>query len=254
MKLFATIILVLGLTTAACTSIGGAPAEPLPPDANAPAAQPSPSQETATDPSNNGCPGGDLEGCFGYQQMGQYVNAVLPLVSQFFETQFSDVAPPRDVVLVPAGQVARGACGVSTATAYEYCAADQTIYIGQNLVWAFYRQSGDAAPALALAHEWGHHLQFAERLPAFGSVSAAIAVENQADCIAGAWAKYAKEQGWLNEADDLRDVYNLLEMIGSREGRARDHGTTEERLSAFQMSYEGGVKACNSFFPRSPIA
>ena len=82
--------------------------------------------------------------------------------------------------------------------------------------------------------------------------SASVAVENQADCIAGAWAKYAKEQGWLNEQDDLQDVNSLLELIGSREGRARDHGTAAERLKAFQMSYEGGIKACNSFFPRSP--
>jgi predicted metalloprotease len=258
MKLIATIILILGLATAACTSTGNTSdvsASPeSPAEASTPAPQPPAAPQTTASTSSNGCPNGDLEGCFGYRQMGEYVDAVFPMVARFFETQFPDVSAPRDVVFVPAGQAARGACGVSTATAYEYCAADQTIYVGQNLVWAFYRQSGDAAPALALAHEWGHHLQFAERLPAFGSVSASIAVENQADCIAGAWAKYAKEQGWLQENDDLQDVQKLIEMIGSQESSDRDHGTTAERLEAFQRSYAGGIKACNAFFPRSPIA
>src|SRR5690606_28680706 len=129
---------------------------------------------------------------------------------------------------------------------------NNTIYIGQDLIWAFYRQAGDAAPAVALAHEWGHHLQSMLGVPFARSQSQAIAFENQADCISGAWAKYADEQAWL-EDDDLGDIETLLRLIGSRESRARDHGTTAERAEAFQLSYENGIEACNAYFPNSPV-
>ena len=188
--------------------------------------------------------------------MDEYLDAVTPMVAAFFNARFEDVPDPRDIIYVARGQGVRGACGISDSQAYEYCAANQTIYVGQDLLWAFYRQAGDAAPAIGLAHEWAHHLQYMLDLPAFSSQSqaAAVNIENQADCIAGAWAKYAKEQGWLEEADDLRDASGLLQAIGSREGAGRDHGTAAERLRAFELSYQGGIAACNSYFPRSPIA
>ena len=248
--LLIAITLSFVLAGCAATGIGG-------PDG--PSSTPSSPASTATPSSNNtvsGRCGGSLEGCFGYNEMDDYLDAITPMVAGFFNTQFDDVRDPRDIVYVLRGQGVRGACGVSNSQAYEYCAANQTIYVGQDLLWSFYRQAGDAAPAIGLAHEWAHHLQFMLNLPAFGSQSqaAAINIENQADCIAGAWAKYAKDQGWLEEADDLRDAAGLLQAIGSREGPSRDHGTAAERLEAFEMSSKGGIAACNKFFPRSPVA
>jgi predicted metalloprotease len=195
--------------------------------------------------------GGSLEGCFTYDEMDEYVAAILPMVQQYFTTAYEGLPEP-EVVYIPSGRAARGYCGVSTSEAYEYCSADQTIYVGQDLIWAFYRQAGDAAPAVALAHEWGHHLQFMLDVPFAQTRAEAIAFENQADCIAGAWAQYADGQGWL-EDDDLSDIETLLQLIGSRESRARDHGTTAERSEAFELSYEGGIAACNAYFPDSPL-
>jgi predicted metalloprotease len=216
-----------------------------------PAPTATPSSSTATVSSR--C-GGSLEGCFTYNQMDEYLDAITPMVEGFFTATYPKVSEPRNLVFVPRGQAVRSACGVSDSQAYEYCAGDRSIYIGQDLLWAFYRQEGDAAPAIGLAHEWAHHLQNMLDLPAFGIQSQSVKVENQADCVAGAWAKYADEQGWLEEKDDLADAEGLLQTIGSAEGPGRDHGTSAERLKAFESAFKGGITACNSYFPNSPIA
>jgi hypothetical protein len=205
------------------------------------------------DASSQRCGGGSLEGCFTYYEMGEYLDAVTPMVAQYFEENFPRVPAPRDIVYIPAGRAARTYCGTSNSYAYEYCPANQTIYIGQDLLWQFYAGAGDAAPAVGLAHEWGHHLQTMLGVQAV-SRSEAIEFENQADCVSGAWAKYASEKGWLEADDDLRDVSRLLDAIGSAEGPGRDHGTADEREEAFEAAYAKGIKACNEFFPDSPLA
>jgi len=254
MKLPLLLALTLSVVLAGCAAVGGNGTDREPSRSSSqPQATSTPSNMTTT--VSTRCDG-SLEGCFTYSEMDDYLDAITPMVASFFEAEFENVAAPRNIVYVARGQGARGACGVSDSQAYEYCSANQTIYVGQDLLWTFYRQAGDAAPAIGLAHEWAHHLQFMLDLPAFGAPTqaAAIGIENQADCIAGAWAKYAKDQCWLEEDDDLDDAAGLLQAIGSREGPGRDHGTAAERLKAFEMSYKGGIEACNSYFPRSPLA
>jgi predicted metalloprotease len=247
-KLF-SIALFLSLFLAACggSTVGGSQ------EGQAAPAQPSPPTQTATT-TNTGCPGGSLEGCFSYSQMAAYLEAVKPMVAQFFQTSYPRISAPRDIVYVPAGRAAAGPCGYSTSAAYEYCAANRKIYIGQDLLWAFYRQHGDAAPVIGLAHEWAHHLQFMLDVPAARTAAESVRFENQADCLSGAFARYAGEQGWLEYPDDLEDVDGLLQTIGSRETASRDHGTAAERARAFDMGFESGATACNSFFPNSPVA
>jgi predicted metalloprotease len=231
-----------GVETAAATEAVESTNTPIPD----PAATSTPPQAVSDDR----C-GGSLEGCFGYDEMDEYVSAIIPMVQQYFTTTYEGLPEP-EIVYIPNGYRARSYCGLSNSQAYEYCTGDQTIYIGQDLIWAFYRQAGDAAPAVALAHEWGHHLQFTLGVSYGRTQSSAIAFENQADCISGAWAGYADEQGWL-EDDDLDDIDVLMQLIGAGESRARDHGTTAERIEAFELSYEGGIEACNAYFPDSPL-
>jgi predicted metalloprotease len=197
--------------------------------------------------------GGSLEGCFSYYEMDEYLDAVIPMVAQYFEEHYPRVSAPRDIVYIPSGRAAQTVCGTSNSYSYEYCPANRSIYIGQDLLWQFYAGAGDAAPAIGLAHEWGHHLQTMLGVQAV-SRTQAIKFENQADCVSGAWAKYADEQGWLEADDDLRDATKLLDAIGSAEGPGRDHGTSAERESAFNTAYSKGIAACNAFFPDSPIA
>jgi predicted metalloprotease len=253
MRLLGVLAVAFALLLAGCASwTGGSGSSPATQStASAPAATaPAPSQTSAAAAR---C-GGSLEGCFSYAEMDDYLDAIVPMVAQFFETAYPDVAGPRDIVYIPHGRAAASCGGYSDSMAYEYCTANQTIYVGQDLLWSFYRQAGDAAPAIGLAHEWGHHLQYMLNVPLARTASQSIKFENQADCISGAWARYADEQGWLETDDDIADIEVLLEAIGSSESSARDHGTPSERADAFYRAYEKGIEACNAYFPASPIA
>jgi predicted metalloprotease len=86
------------------------------------------------------------------------------------------------------------------------------------------------------------------------SAAQSVGFENQADCVSGAWARYADQQGWLELPDDLGDIESLLRAIGTREGPGRDHGTAAERARAFDQGFRTGLKACNSFSPSAPIS
>jgi predicted metalloprotease len=259
MKLLFIIAAGLSLSAVACASAGvssvaettpvvEAPAvattEPVTPVAEAPL--PTPTTVPDAKPVS-------LEGAFTYYEMSDYLDAIAPMVAQFYEEEYPDIPDPK-LVYIPSGRATRGACGYSDSTAYEYCSGSGTIYVGQDLLWAFYDDAGDAAPAIALAHEWGHHIQNYRGVPFANTAAKSVEFENQADCLSGAWARYADEQGWLETEDDLDDVGRLMQFIGSSETSRRDHGTTAERSAAFESAYEDGATACNAFFPDEPVA
>jgi predicted metalloprotease len=204
-------------------------------------------------PAQSACGSGSLEACFMHRQMPEFLDRVLPMVQQFFKEQYPRVAAPRNVQLVRSGDSGLSPCrdaagrnGRYTDNSFEYCSANQTVYIGQDTLWAFYR-IGDAAPVLAIAHEWAHHVQSeaGTRFPRTAAES--VRFENQADCMAGAWAKYAREKGWLEYPDDVQDINSLVRAIGSREGPGRDHGTAAERSTAFEQGFDTGLSACNRY-------
>ena len=224
------LVIATSIALAGCASAGNA----------APAPQPTRTPQFAS-----------LEGRFSFDRIGAFLSAVEPMVAQFFETPLPDLPDPGSIVFVPRGRASSSPCGYHDSEAYEYCPAGQSIYIGQDLLWAFYRM-GDAGPVVALAHEWGHHLQALRRVTPPRTPAQSVNYENQADCIAGAWTNYAGAQGWLELPDDLDDVGGLLRAIGSRETSRRDHGTGAERANAFHLGYRDGVKGCNSFSPGTP--
>jgi predicted metalloprotease len=238
MKLLLAIAMTLSLAAAGCGFARDASVADNPPSAT-----PATPAATAT----------SLEGAFAYSEMGQYLDTIAPMVAAYFRETYPDLLEPR-LVFIPEGRIARGECGVSTSWAYEYCSANATIYVGQDLVWAFYRQAGDAAPAIGLAHEWGHHVQVMLGVPFGRTVAQSVNFENQADCFSGAWARYAGQQGWLETEDDLEDIGVLMQLIGARETSRRDHGTVAERTRAFYLAYEDGLGACNVFSPTRPVA
>jgi predicted metalloprotease len=180
------------------------------------------------------------------------------MLTSFFTTEYPRLRAPR-VVYVERGQRLATPCldgsggrGNATSQSYEYCPADRTIYVGQDLLWTFYRM-GDAAPVIGLAHEWGHHIQFIVGVPSPRTLAQSVNFENQADCVAGAWARYARDRGWLEAPDDLDDVGVLLRAIGTRETAGRDHGTATERRTAFDLGLGSGLEGCNRYAERTPI-
>lgn len=220
----------------------------------------SPPLAPTTAPTATAEPRASLEGRFGYGDMAAFFDAVAPMVREFFEDEYPGMPAPRQVLFVARGQAGRSGCYGSDgrpaafdSSSYEYCPASASIYVGQDLLWAFYRL-GDAAPVIGLAHEWGHHLQSMRRLPAPRSNAQSVVYENQADCVSGAWARFADRKGWLEADDDLVDVGSLLQAIGTREGAGGDHGTAAERKRAFDLGFARGIAGCNEYFPATPIA
>ncbi|MFC7481361.1 neutral zinc metallopeptidase [Luedemannella flava] len=201
-----------------------------------------------------------LEGAFDYETMDDYVDEVVPMITEWQRATWPDLPSPRKVTYVPHGasgpegcQDREGRQAVYTSESYEYCGGDQIVYVGQDLLWALYDRAGDAGPAVGLAHEWGHHIQSLVGVPAPQTPEASIQLENQADCIAGAWVLFTKEKGYLELPDDIEDIEQLFPLIASAESADRDHGTLAEREKSFNLGYTKGVEQCDRFFPDTPL-
>lgn len=137
--------------------------------------------------------------------------------------------------------------------AYFYCPPDDAIFVGEAAMESFGDKFGKQAPAIGMAHEWGHHLQFQTDLEV-NDQDTQIAIENQADCISGAW--YRTERG----GDDLlkgltQDVKVglLLLAISELEGPNRSHGTVLEREGSFISGATQGLDRCEEYLPDYPF-
>jgi hypothetical protein len=209
------------------------------------------------------CPGEgeSFEGYFAKSEMLPFVQCAVPYIDAFLAAQYA--VPPRPSNILVIGRDSSGptACVEPDGTAsfydelsFEYCPMDQTVYLGEEVVWGFYEFNGDVAAMFGIVHEFAHHIQLVAGVFSLPLDQAtAIANENQADCIAGAWLGYMATLGHLELPDDMRDVEGVINAVASAEGPERDHGTYEERRAAVDLGYNGGLVACNSFFPNLPV-
>lgn len=156
----------------------------------------------------------------------------------------------------------RSACGVLPASNAVYCGRSNTIYFDDvflasqaKLTGAALGSDGDMAAVGIIAHEMGHavtdQLGIEFRTP--------HDAEAAADCLAGAFARHALEDGSL-EQGDLEEAFVAmaaaadpqLASTGSRRLDARlaarmrvlGHGTREERQGSFRAGYANGPGAC----------
>lgn len=201
--------------------------------------------------------GGDMEGCYRYDDMASFYDSAVGLIREFAAATYADpstVEPAGGWQLIKTYRVASGACGDFDHTAYAYCGLDDTVFVGMDQLWSFYILQGDAAAVIGLAHEFGHGLQMRAGVLDLPNTQAnAIGIENQADCLAGSFTRWADQSGLLAE-DDLEDIDYLLAVIASSEDDPnRDHGTLDERADSFILGLRDGVMACNSFFPNAPV-
>ncbi|MFF0991380.1 neutral zinc metallopeptidase [Kocuria sp. CPCC 205315] len=193
--------------------------------------------------------------------METFLSHVMQLVDPVFENLYGAENKPANVYYIPAGETGFSPCtspdGNGNAPydsqAYYYCGADRSIYIGQDSLWRYYN-IGDAAPAMAYAHEWGHHLQVVMQIPAPTTLTEGVDRENQADCVAGAWIYSAEMSKVLEYPDDLVDVGGILREIAADENDVkRTHGTIQERSIAVNHGYNNGLRGCNDYALASPI-
>ena len=169
-----------------------------------------------------------------------------------------------------------GCGGADERVGPHYCPLDQTVYIDLD----FFRQlagqfgaPGDFAQAYVLAHEIGHHIQTIEGIneqvrqaqqnnPAQAN-ELSVAMELQADCLAGVWAYDAE-----NTTNDLGQVQleigDLQEGLGAAAAVGDDriqqastgrvdpeswtHGSAAQRQEWFMRGYQSGdPNQCNTF-------
>jgi predicted metalloprotease len=154
------------------------------------------------------------------------------------------------------------ACGGPGTMPYEevagnafYCSeGDFVAWDEQELLPRLREQFGAFAPALVLAHEWGHAIQ-----PRVGfETYATVYMEQQADCFAGAWtAHVANGDSNLHLADEdldtaLAGLLQLRDPVGIDGGQQGAHGNGFDRVRAFQDGFEGGATACAEYQNDAP--
>jgi hypothetical protein len=205
------------------------------------------------------CPSQSLRGCFTENDMVVYYEYVLPFIDPFYESTWPSVPLPAHVYFLPDGVTMQEACedpngnDIADDMSYAYCPADDNVYIGQQLAWELYSEAGDVAPAIGIAHEFGHNVQTHVGVPVPRSDAQTLVHENQADCVAGAWLGYANNHRLLLQSD-VPVIQRMIELIASSENDPnRTHGDFQERGHAIQTGGEQGISACNSYYPSNPI-
>ncbi len=136
-------------------------------------------------------------------------------------------------------------CGPAELNNAFYCPVTHSIFYDGNFLNVKGTSIGDFAVAVVIAHEFGHAVQ--ALLGLLGGFT--IQLELQADCMAGAFTKYAKSFGLLTEID-LGEAFDLLALIGDPEGIPffvpGAHGTAEQRNEAYMAGFTEGVSRCFS--------
>ena len=179
----------------------------------------------------------------------------------------------REPTLVLFSDQVSSACGFAQAAMGPfYCPADQKVYIDL----AFYRElherfgaPGDFAQAYVIAHEVGHHVQnllgiaqevqsVRRQVSETESNALSVAMELQADCLAGVWAHHTEQAQQILEEGDVEEGLNAAAAIGDDRMQRRaqgyvipdafTHGSSEQRVRWFREGLRtGDFGACDTF-------
>ncbi|HEX2280178.1 MAG TPA: neutral zinc metallopeptidase, partial [Thermomicrobiales bacterium] len=178
-------------------------------------------------------------------------------IDRFWEARFQEAGriydPPEGVVSFDEPMVT--ACGRADPEreAAFYCVIDEKIYYSAEFRSLIENQIGDFAWVVVVAHEWGHHVQAKLGfdlgvVPDRAGEVAPIELEQQADCLAGAYAIDAELTGWL-DAGDIDEALAITEISGDPPGTAwndpRAHGTGDVRIDNFLAGYNAGIVGCD---------
>lgn len=159
----------------------------------------------------------------------------------------------------------KSACGVAgSSTGPFYCPPDEKLYIDLSFyddLSRKYGASGDFAMAYVVAHEVGHHVQnllgISEKVQALRPKLSekeynkySVKLELQADYLAGVWAHYEENMGFLEEGD-LQEALDAASAVGDdrlqKQATGRvvpdsfTHGTSKQRMEWFYKGYKLGT-------------
>jgi predicted metalloprotease len=203
-----------------------------------------------------------LKDCYSKGGMLKYLNVIIPMVNQFFDTTWKAMGRPAAYIYIRHSYKTASSCEDTDSSsfyafpdAYFFCGIDRKVYIGQDAVWVLYHYVGDVAPAVGLAHEFGHFVQYRTHVPNPFNSTTEVNHENQADCISGAWLGYADKKGWL-EREDAGSLEKYVKVIADAEKSIKTfptHGTASQRTESILLGYKKGIYACNQYYPDTPI-
>lgn len=163
-------------------------------------------------------------------------------------------------------------CGqASSQTGPFYCPLDNLIYFDLDFLVTLQNQfgaTGDLAVQYIVAHEYGHHVQNvlginsqmrqAQQEDPARANQYSIALELQADCLAGAWARDASDRDLFDDPSEVEEALNAAEAVGDdriqqkTQGRvdpeAWTHGSSAQRVEWFQRGFStGDPQRCTTF-------
>jgi predicted metalloprotease len=152
-------------------------------------------------------------------------------------------------------------CGVLPSSNASYCLSSNTIYFDDvflasqaKVIGSMLGTDGDMAAVGIIAHEMGHAVAMQLGYRSRSSYDN----ESVADCLAGAFARQAHEDGSLEEGD-VDEAFHAMAAAGDPDfimaGGRRDprlqrairrssHGTREQRMANFREGLEGGPGVC----------
>jgi predicted metalloprotease len=162
----------------------------------------------------------------------------------------------------------QSACGfANAATGPFYCPGDRKVYLDLGFFRELherFRAPGDFAQAYVIAHEVGHHVQNLLGISAEvrgqqrssstkASNALSVALELQADCLAGVWARQADLARNILESGDIDEGLNAANAIGDdrlqRQTRGAvvpdsfTHGSSAQRVRWFRRGLDTGDPA-----------
>jgi predicted metalloprotease len=150
----------------------------------------------------------------------------------------------RTPAVIPLADFVITGCGPAGPEKFAfYCRNDETIYYSPAGFAEHERELGDYSPIVVTAHEWGHHVQRLLGLTA----EPGNAFELQADCLAGAYASDAGQQGLLDPGDLTEAVATSAvhaDPLGLPQDAPGRHGINDDRMIAFMRGYLDGVTGC----------
>jgi predicted metalloprotease len=183
------------------------------------------------------------------------VVGVVNSIQDYWKHEISEYRLSKTVLY--SGSLRTGCGAASSAVGPFYCAGDQRVYLDlsffDQLQSDFGAKGGPFAQAYVIAHEYGHHVQ--DLLGELESGNS-VPVELQADCYAGVWARNAVTTGFYEKPFTQAEIAEALDAAAAvgddriqRRTRGRidpesfTHGSSEQRVAAFQRGYKTGAPA-----------
>jgi predicted metalloprotease len=226
----------------------------------------------ATEATGSATSGGDTDACS--TELEQVLCGATNDVSEYwidqlplsFGTEYVDTG-----TVFFSGYTQTGCGQASSQTGPFYCPLDNLVYFDLDFLVTLqdrFGATGDLAAQYIVAHEFGHHVQNvlgineqmrrAQQEDPARANQYSVALELQADCFAGAWARDAADRDQFDDAGEVEEALDAAAAVGDdsiqqKTGGRVDpeswtHGSSAQRVEWFQRGFKtGDPQRCTTF-------